>query len=123
MDTSNSDLDDPFCRLYIDSHLDHRQLIGEFADMVAGHVTANLVCSGELDMTIDHNDQFNKERMKSPDGWLHFPFTVEIDTTDDTESGQYIEALTNLINACRARNIVVVPVCDFEDRIPKTPRR
>jgi len=119
MKNIDSDFDDPFCRLYLDSQLDHRQLIVEFAEIVGGEITANLVCSGELDMTIDRNDGFDKERMQLPDGWLHFPYTVEIDPTDDTASGQYIEALTHLINSCRARRIVVVAVCDFEDRIPK----
>ena len=71
--------------------------------------------------TIDilKNKEFDAEKSKDfPDGFLCFPYFLDIDCTENTEKQKYIKMIGNLILYLWGKKCQLVVSSDFEEELP-----
>lgn len=107
-----------FCRLWVNTTLEHSDVVRTLAEVVGGTTLANMVSSQHMEMTVDRNDWFDDLRTGEPNGWLYYPFTVEVDPANGVDVDVYLGSIRQLVEACRDRGVEVYPVCEpLDERV------
>lgn len=73
-----------------------------------------------LDLSVMRNDDYDKERaLEFPDGFLFFPYLIEIDVADSASIDQYTQDLSTLLKRLWQNNMAAIAASDLEEVLPE----
>lgn len=106
-----------YCELYIDTTMPRSELNDLVQEMTGGQVGTYCVDCGWGELEIRENDEYSRLKKHRPDdGFLYFRYIADVEPKK-LDQTVYVEGLRKLVNSLRARDIGVVPACDFEDEL------
>lgn len=107
-----------YCKLFLDAEMSRDELGKLVTEFVEGEKDRCLIHSAVLEIFVNDNDFFDNAKIEnSDDGFLYFPYFLDIEPQMDME-GVYIETIATLITRLWNHNIKAVAACDFEDLLP-----
>lgn len=115
---------DLFCRVNVQAAMPHGEFVSFIARIVGGTSRLNAVQNSKLDISVDDNDVFDAEKSSTgADRWLYFRYTLEIDPMTGVTDGDYLTAVSALLQSLWSSGLNAVASCDFEDKLPPNMRR
>ncbi|WP_041227083.1 hypothetical protein [Crinalium epipsammum] len=115
-----NDYDSLYCKLYVDCDVNRNELVGLIAKLTSSRIERWSVSTPECEIDVRNNDDFdNNKRSKFPDGFLYYRFYLDIERTEDTERGSYIESISRLLEDFWLLSYKAVAACDFEEELPR----
>jgi|GEM_PF-1213120 len=106
------------CKLFVNSIRSYEWLLGFLAGTVGGDAKKFPNQSHRVDVFLDENDEHDRARLRqSHDGFLYFPFTVDVERRDGVGLQDYIQACREICSGLRVEGCTVVPACEFEEEL------
>lgn len=103
---------DLYAKIYLYSTVPKNQV----SDMVV-QLTGDLK---SLDWSVIKNDDFDQEKsIQFPDGFLFFPYMIELDSVESFGEEIYIESIAILLSRLWGKGMPAVISADFEDKLPE----
>ncbi|MBC1743333.1 hypothetical protein HCA06_09655 [Listeria welshimeri] len=113
-------MEDLYCKMFINSLMSREELSKEIGNFL--EIIPNKFLSVENDyFTVDvqKNKEFDEGKAKDfPDGFLYFPYFLDIDSTESTKREEYIKTVANLMLYLWDRKCQLVVSSDFEEDLP-----
>lgn len=73
----------------------------------------------EFEISVVKNVHFNLSKsIEFPDGFLNFPFLIEVDFSDKCNGAMAIEEISRILTLLWNLNIPAVASCDYEHLLP-----
>ena len=109
-----------FCKVFINTLMSKDELaytIGEFLQVSFNEILfAKNNC---ISLDIRKNKEVDKEQLKLfPDGFLFFPYFLEIDIVDETNAIRYKKLVGELLLFLWSKKCQIVTASDFEEELP-----
>ncbi|QDT20149.1 hypothetical protein [Gimesia chilikensis] len=109
-----------YCTAFVRTNLNYLDFIHVVESILAAKSENANIETEDLDIFIDKNDDYDPEKIDMIDGFLFYPYRMEINPTKGAT--QYKEALLKFIRRLREKNYDVVPACDFEEYLNSQER-
>lgn len=113
-------MEDLYCKLFINSSMSIGELakdISEFFDLSLDKFLS--IESEYFTVDILKNKEFDEEKSKDiPNGFLYFPYFLDIDSTEKTEKEKYIKMIGDLMLHLWDNKCQLVASSDFEELLP-----
>jgi hypothetical protein len=116
-------IEDLYCKLYVDVSGQTNDLVRSVAALDPRAQTfLRSVETTVLHVDVIPNEDADVQRATASDGFLHYPYYLEIGPRDDTEIGeeQFVVALRKLMAHLRSSGMRVTASCSFEDQLEAT---
>lgn len=113
-------MEDLYCKIFINSPMLIEELTKKISDFLELKLDKFLSIESEF-FTVDilKNKEFDEEKSKDfPDGFLFFPYFLNIDSTENTEREKYIQMIGDLTIYLWGEKCQLVVSSDFEDDLP-----
>jgi hypothetical protein len=109
--------EDLYCKMYVAIEKSRDELITLLPTLTGGEVSFRTIRSSQSLIDVVSNDDFDKELMRNPDGFVYFPYYLEIEPANENgaDLDEYKSMLKNLLVSLKEFGAQVVPSCDFED--------
>lgn len=111
---------DLYCKVFINSSMSIEELakkISEFLELNLDNFLS--IENGFFSIDILKNEEFDKEKAKEfPDGFLYFPYFLDIDSTESRETKKYIKMVGDLMLYLWNEKCQLVVSSDFEEELP-----
>ncbi|HEY9691453.1 MAG TPA: hypothetical protein V6D15_04575 [Oculatellaceae cyanobacterium] len=114
-----NDYDRLYCKLYIDCDVNINELVGLIAKLTSSRIEQWSISTPECEIDVRNNDDFDNKRSKFPDGFLYYRFYLDIERTEGTERGSYIECISRLLEYFWLLSYKAIAACDFEEELPR----
>jgi hypothetical protein len=108
-----------YCKIYVDTDQDRTWLLQQVAEQCLGVVAGRTVSAPELVVDISRNEDYDPVRAQSSEGFVHFPYYLDVEPVDGIERTSYIDAVRNLLLGFSQSHIRAVAACDFENELPE----
>lgn len=109
---------DLYCEIYIDSSRSKAELLEHISNMVQGEISLRTIESKAMEIDVMENDDYDKDKTSQEDGFVYYPYYLEIDAVEGTNSSVYIEAISNMLKELQNSCANAIASCDFEDELP-----
>ncbi len=109
--------EDLYCKIYVDSSCSKIELVDQISNMVQGEVSLRSIESKTMEIDVLANDDFNKDKASQKDGFVYYPYYLEIDAVEGADSSAYIEAISNMLKELQSSCTNAIASCDFEDEL------
>lgn len=102
------------CVIYLDNNLKKKELLTFLADILHGSVELNTIIVSWGYIYVEENDDFDLKKMNvAENGFVYYPFMLEIEPKEDTEEELYINNVYKLLDKLRELNMKSVLSSDF----------
>lgn len=112
-------MEDLYCKVFINTIQSIKELTEKIS--VCLHLEHDKFFSIEGDyfsVDVIKNKEFDEEKSKEfPDGFLYFPYFLDIDTSDCNKSSDYKKEIRKLLVFLWKEGYQVVASCDFENEL------
>lgn len=111
-----------FCKIYVaKSRINGVHLLASISALINEQLVNHMyVEKSGYYIDINANDEYDKEKEKEfPDGFLYFPFSIEIDIQNDIRIEDAAREVSCLLKYLWENNYAAVAACDFEDQLPE----
>lgn len=115
------------CKLFVDTWLSIEELTHELSNRLNLKYDKFLSIESELFyMDVLRNKEFDKiESLKFPDGFLYFPYMIDIDVNDDIELDnnqilEYKNIISKVMSYLWEQGAKLVASSDFESELPNS---
>ena len=107
-----------YCKIFIDSELEYKDLFTLIENSIAGHKEAvTYISSDWCEVCVQKNKEFNIEQYsRNCNDFIYWPYYLDIEPKD-VNKGDYIRSIANLIDRLRVHCKGIIIACDFEDEI------
>jgi len=112
-----TELQDTYCKIFVNTDITRNDLIRKVAGFVAGQSEMSIITSPMLEIYVDVNDEYDKNKSDEEDGFLYFPFYLDVEPAADINDDAYVGAVGRLLDRLRAEGFRAVAACDFEDEL------
>jgi len=109
--------EDLYCKIYVDSSRSKAELLDHISNMVQGEVSLRTIESKTMEIDVMENDEYDKDKASQEDGFVYYPYYLEIDAVEGTNSSAYIETISNMLRELRSSCTNAIASCDFEDKL------
>lgn len=113
-------MEDLYCKIFINSSMSIEELsqeIGNFCEIMPDKFLS--IENDYFTIDILRNKEFSEEKTKEfPDGFLYFPYFLDIEGTENTEREEYIKLIGDLILYLWDKKCQLVASSDFEEDLP-----
>ncbi len=109
--------EDLYCKIYIDSSCSKSELLDHISNMVQGKVSLRTIESKTMEIDVMDNDDYDKDKASQGDGFVYYPYYLEIDAVEGVNSTTYIEAISNMLKGLQNFCAKAIASCDFEDKL------
>jgi hypothetical protein len=107
------------CKIYVDTPVTADQLTRQIADVLSAKHDVNTVYTADQTLDIVENDDFDAtKRTDFPDGFLYFPYYVEIYARRDVPHQKQVDLVSALLTYFWAHGMAAVAACDYETELP-----
>ena len=121
----NNNIEDLYCRLYINSNQDEDALRFKISDIFGGRVLSRKIRDEHLDIYFCKNTSFDENRFNaSIEGCVYSRYTAEVsplhevvDGFDTVDEDIYISILCHIIKSLKDMGCDVIAACEYEDLI------
>lgn len=109
-----------YCKIFVDCQYSREQLVELIANSIPGKIDHPSVVAAEYEVDVRINEDFDSNKRKEfPDGFLYYPFYLDIEPFKEVEQKIYQESLSRLLEALWNQNCKAVTACDFEEELPR----
>lgn len=117
---SRNDYDSLYCKIYVDGEVNKDELVRLIARLTSGRIALSSVVTSECEIDVRNNDDFDKsKRNEHLDGFLYYRFYLDIEQTEVTDHGSYIEIISQILEAFWSLSYRAAASCDFEEELPR----
>jgi hypothetical protein len=117
--TSDDESPDIYCKVYVYFEQEPEYLVLLVQQITQGAIFLRSVEGGPLEIDIVKNDERDDWRSRSfPDGFLFFPYYLDVSPSPDTGRATFISAVAKLLQQLWSRGIPAVASSDFESELP-----
>jgi hypothetical protein len=109
--------EDLYCKIYIDSSRSKAELLDHISNMVQGEISLRSIESKTMEIDVMENDEYDKNKASQEDGFVYYPYYLEIDVVEGINSSTYIETINNMLRELRNSCANAIASCDFEDKL------
>ena len=112
-----------FCRIYITRKPILRQeLLISISNLYRSELVRNLYIERDgFSLDVTKNDEYDENKSKIfPDGFLYFPFSIEIDFSDEISEESAAKDVGELLEFLWKNNYTAIASCDFEEILPES---
>ncbi len=110
---------DSFCRLFIDTELDRKELFNRIFTFTGGNISGrhDIITSWCI-ISVTKNGYYNAEAHKNaPDDYIYWELSAEIEIVKNVSEECYIDNINKLIEFLKNICSGIVPSSDFEDKL------
>ena len=111
-----------FCRIYISGvNVDGKSLLISVCTLLKGDLIDNTYVEKKgYSVEVRPNEEYDEKKEKIfPDGFLYFPYSVEIDIHDDVDKVCAAEEMSEILRFLWRNGYTAIASCDFEDLLPE----
>ncbi|MBE9252212.1 1,4-dihydroxy-6-naphthoate synthase [Dolichospermum sp. LEGE 00240] len=109
-----------YCKIYLDCDISLDELIRTIAALVHGRINRRSVLCAGYEIDARKNEDFDENlRCDYPDGFLYYPYSIDIEPTEEILPILYKETIAKLLETFWDKNYQAVAACDFEDELPR----
>lgn len=112
---------EPYCKIYVYTEMSKSELICHISNWINGKkLYVRSIISNVIEVDVFTNKDFDKKKLHDEDGFIYYPFYLEIESSEDyTDISIFINEvsllLQNLWKDCKD----AVASCDFEYLLPE----
>lgn len=111
---------DLYCKVYLDSTLPTNDLVELLTEGLGGQHRKWTITTNLVEVYVDENEDFDDGRRHNPDnGFLFYPYYVDMEPKPDVPADSYIDAVRRLLAFLKGQGIRAVAACDFEHLLPQ----
>jgi hypothetical protein len=115
-DMANSNL---YCKIFLDCDLNRDQLIQIIVTLIGGRIESETILNDYCEIDIEENEDFHDiRRYENPDGFLYYPYYLDIAPVEEVFSS-YLEAISRILKNFWSKGYQAIAVCDFEEDLPR----
>jgi len=112
-----------YTRLYVNSALSTEHLLRRVAEVISGSVGIETVVSEHVEVDVRANDDFDPKALhQEPRDFIHFSYSVEVETRIGLPLGSYLSIVGQLMRGLSDVGASVVASCEWEERLPGSGR-
>ena len=104
--------DRDYCKLYVKSDRSFEGLKSTVSAALEAPVEGRTVEGHSMSV-----DCFANKAHGDGDGFLYWPYYLEIEIYDGSDELEFVKEIQNLIDALKGEAIQIVASCDFEDEL------
>ena len=111
-----------FCRIYVaKDNLGKHNLLNSLSDFLHMELIDNsYIEKPYCSIEVRKNDDFDEVKLKKfPDGFLYFPFCIEIDIDENINVNVIANDVSSILTFLWTNNYAAVASCDFENLLPE----
>ena len=111
-----------YCKIYVTKkNIGSNELSTSISLLIGGNQTNNIYVEKEgYSIEVDANDEYDAIKEKHfPDGFLFFPFTIEIDIYDNIKKETAAQEVGGILKFLWENGYTAIASCDFEDLLPE----
>jgi hypothetical protein len=109
---------DTYCKVFVNGATGWSELAQLLAGGLGGVLECRDIKGSGLWIYVDANDHHDASRLYGPDGFLHFPFFLDVDPDGSPDSlAEYIADVERLLDVLRGAGLTFVTACDFEHKL------
>jgi len=114
---------DEYCKISVDGVATREELAAALAESTGGKLDSSLpsseIATSWATIDVVRNSDYEASRRNEwPDGFLFFPYFVEIYIGPGADLEGYRRNVGKLLQALWDRGLKAVAACDFEDQLP-----
>jgi hypothetical protein len=113
-------LQDLYCKIFVNTDITRDSLIRKVAKFAGGHSEMRIITSPMMEIYVDVNDEYDETKSRGEDGFLYFPFCLDIEPVANADDDAYIRSVNRLLENLRAEGFQTAAACDFEDELSQT---
>jgi hypothetical protein len=108
-----------FCKIYILASLSKQALFEMLIELTEGHPVGGAIEMpwGIIDLL--KNDEVDLTKISGSDGFLFFPYFLDIEVAPDVDREIYIKEIGSILVALWDKKVGAVAACDFETELPR----
>ena len=111
-----------FCRIYIKGkNVNEIDLLISISNVLKGKLVKNqYIEKTGYSIEIRTNDEFDFYKAQNfPDGFLFFPYSIEIDIIEDIKMEDVVNEISKILNFFWQNSFTAIASCDFENLLPE----
>lgn len=111
-----------FCRLYVTGRIiDRKSLLITLCSLLETEpINDAYIEKDKYSIEVRPNDEYDEMKQRIfPDGFLYFPFSIEIDILDDMPNMHIIKEVGRILKFLWVNNYSAIASCEFEDLLPE----
>jgi len=108
-----------YCKIYVDADVNIDQLFASISEIMSGSVNFWTIITKFCEIDIKENEDFDSVKRNLQDGFVHFPFYLDIEPRFNITRSDYINSVAKLLKGIWQLNYNAVASCDFEDELPQ----
>jgi hypothetical protein len=106
------------CKIFVDGSLTCLELLNQVARLLTGTVEDSTISNNWGEIDVRRNDEFDETlRTQFPDGFLYFPFMLEVYPRPAAEA-EARRAVARILEDLWAQQMPAVAACDYENDLP-----
>lgn len=107
-----------FCQVFVKTNKNEIELIHIINDFLKGEIRSRNIDSTHVSLSVIKNKNTGFNRMNDPiDGFLYYPFYLEIEPSQPIRRAAYIHTVKGMIAFLREKDFIAIPSCNFEDEL------
>lgn len=110
-------MSDLYCKLFVHAPMTRDELVDWFARSEGGRVRLRTITTQTMELDVSSNDESDPQRADKDDGFLYFPFIVDVTPAENAGRDAYVARVDAVMRSMRAAGMRVVAACDFEDEL------
>jgi hypothetical protein len=113
------DRQDLYCKIFVNGAPAREDLIQLVARTVGGTFEFHAVVAAGAEIYVSHNDEDDALRAREPDGFLFYPYYLDVTAEPGQTRSAQIALVATLLEAFWAAKLDAVAACDFEEELPR----
>jgi hypothetical protein len=115
-----SDAPDLLCEIFVDTILARSHLLRLLGELASGSINDSTISSDWAKIQVRRNPDRDEVRKNDKrEGFLFYPYSVEVDPADFVTREQYVSGVAVLLDGLWKAGCPAVAACDFEDELPR----
>lgn len=112
-----------FFRIYVAAKdINRKNLLIYICNLLHAELASNAyIQKNGFSIEVRQNEEYDEKKAKYfPDGFLYFPFSVEIDIQDDISKADAAKEISIILKFLWESNHTAIASCEFEELLPES---
>jgi hypothetical protein len=107
-----------YCQVFVKTKKSEIELINIINDFLKGEIQSRNIDSRHVSLSVIKNKSTDFNCTNDPlDGFLYYPFYLEIEPSESIALDEYIHTVKELITFLRGKGFTIIPSCSFENKL------